>query len=978
MTRLALLLLSAVMLTGPVVSGASAADLRNVLGDFTLESWGQKDGLDSSVIWAIAQDSEGYIWLGTDAGAVRFDGVRFVPWNEIVAVSNAKVSVRSITVASDGSLWFGFAESGGIARIRNGEARIYGPQDGLPGGGVNVLFQDAAGAIWAGNRAGLHRFAVERWETVGRGLPAGPLYSAFTDRSGNLLVATPNGLFRRPRGEQDFHPYEEFESLVRGVAEDADGTAWLTDPIVGYRRPHERRAPSPSVEKGRGSRLLHDRRGNLWLGTQGQGLWRIRHGAGTVSPIVEKTTSVTGFSDDGVTSLFEDREGNIWAGTLDGLNRLTPHKMTPVLNLGLVSSVDATPDGRVWVGTADALIEFPQGDVRLRRDPDPLDGAPLAAMHADERGTLWVATNRKLLRIVDGRSRAIPLVGDAPRQIRSMTSDFADGLWLYDLEQGLRRWNGERFLAVTLPQEVRQVEVVSSYSDRDRRAWFGLADGRVLVAQSNGRFDVHGKDRGLTAGPYRAIHQDRQGVIWLGGNDGLSRFTDERFQTVPAGREFPAESLTAIVDDATGHLWLATEGSGVMRVHHGEIAKALSNPSHTIRFSHYDKFDGFAGTPRWFGNRSAVAAKDGRLWFVAGRGITVIDPNEFRESPAAPMPARIEGVVADDRRLPATPDMAFSSGTTRLQIQYTALNLAAPLKTHFRFRLEGFDPDWIEAGTRRQAFYTNLPPRSYRFHVVSSRNDGAWDEPGATWAFTIQPMFYQTSGFILACAMAAALAVGGAWRLHLRRVRKEFSLLLGERVRVSREIHDTLLQSLFGVALQCDAMARDIRAAAPHLAGQFGHMRDDVEEDIREARQSIWNLRSPRLESRGLVEALREVGRRATASTPDTFVFETIGSARPLRHDVEEQLLRIGGEAVSNAVRHARASAIRMELVYTENGVALRVKDDGIGFDPAIVGKNGHYGLASMRERAESLGGRLRLESRPGQGTLIEVEASHG
>ena len=977
MSRRTAILCVALAIACGIQSTVIAADLRNVLGDYGLTSWGQKDGLNSSVIWSLAQDHDGYIWLGTDSGALRFDGVRFMPWDQIVSTLPANVSVRSIAVARDGAIFFGFAEPGGIARLRGTELTTYGVAEGLPEGGVTILFEDADGVTWAGNRAGLHHLVNEHWEKVGNGLPAGPLYSAYTDRAGNLFVGTPVGVFKRPSGDRDFRQEDDFDGQVRGVAEDAAGKLWLTDPIIGLRRVHEHPLSSQSIEKGRGSRLLRDRRGNLWVGTQGQGLWRVRPAIGSGSALVEKTTAAIGFSDDGVTALLEDREGNIWAATLDGLNRLTPHKMTAVLNLGLVSSVDATPDGRVWIGTADAVIEFAGGDIQRRRDPKPLIGAPLGAMHADERGVLWIATNRNLLRFADSGDLVVPLAAPAPRQITSMTSDLNGGVWVYDLTQGLLRWNGGRFLPVALPDAVRKASVISSYSDRHGRAWFGLADGRVAVVESEARFTVYGPDQGLTAGPYRAIHEDQRNVIWLGGNSGLTRFDGHRFETLPARREFPVDSLTAIVDDEQGHLWLATEGEGIIRVHHVELGKALAKPTHAIRFSKYDKFDGFAGTPRWFGNRSAVRATDGKLWFVAGRGITVIDPDDLEEVQAARFPVRFEGIVADDRRFAATAGLALAPRTTRVEIDYTVLNLTTPLKTNFKYRLEGFDPDWIDAGTRRQAFYTNLPPRAYQFRVVASKNDGTWDEPGVTWAFTIRPMFYQTTGFMMAFAVGLVLAVGGAWRLHLRRVRKEFSLLIGERARLSREIHDTLLQSLFGVALQCDAVARDLSVSAPHLKDQFMRMRHDVEDDIREARQSIWNLRSPRLESNSLDAALREVGEHATASTQVTFAFELSGTPRQSNPDVDAQLLRIGREAVSNAVRHARANNIRMELSYTDREIVLSVRDDGIGFDVAKAASNGHYGLTSMQERAEAAGGTFKLESQPGRGTVVEAVAPH-
>ena len=958
-------------------SGAIAADLRNVLGDYGLTSWGQKDGLNSSVIWSLAQDQDGYIWLGTDAGPVRFDGVRFMPLDQIASASLSNVSIRSIAVARDGAIFFGLAEPGGVARLRGGELKTYGVADGLPDGGVTILFEDTDGVTWAGNRAGLHRLVNERWEKVGNGLPAGPLYSAYTDQAGNLFVGTPVGVFKRPAGVRDFQQEETFDSQVRSVVEDRDGKLWVTDPLIGLRRMHEHPLLAPSVEKGRGGRMIRDGRGNFWVGTSGQGLWKVRPATASTGAVVEKTSAATGFSDDGVTALIEDREGNIWAGTLDGLNRLTPHKMTAVLNLGPVSSVDVTPDGQVWVGTPDALVEFVGGDIQGRRDPRPLVGAPLGAMHADERGALWIATNRNLLRLAGGDQLVVPLSGSSPRQITSMTSDLDGGVWLYDLTQGLMRWNNGRFIAVTLPDDVRKTPVISSYSDRHGRAWFGLADGRVAVAEAAGKFKVFGRDQGLTSGPYRAIHEDQRNVIWLGGNTGLSRFDGHHFETLRARREFPAESLTAIVDDEQGHLWLATEGEGIVRVHHEEIARALADPSRPIQFSRYDKFDGFAGTPRWFGNRSAARAKDGKLWFVAGRGITVIDPDDLGEVRTARFPVRIEGVMADDRRFAAVPELALAPRTTRVEIDYTVLNLTTPLKTNFRYKLEGFDPDWIEAGTRRQAFYTNLPPRAYQFRVMASKIDGTWDEPGEMWAFTIRPMFYQTTGFMVACAIGMVFAVGGAWRLHLRRVRREFSLLIGERARLSREIHDTLLQSLFGVALQCDAMARDLSQSAPHLKDQFTRMRHDVEGDIREARQSIWNLRSPRLETNSLGAALREVGEHATASTQATFAFELSGSPRQSNPDIDAQLLRIGREAVSNAVRHARATNIRMQLSYTDREIVLSVRDDGVGFDVSSANGNGHYGLTSMQERAEAAGGSFKLESHPGAGTLIEAVAPH-
>ena len=427
----------------------------------------------------------------------------------------------------------------------------------------------------------------------------------------------------------------------------------------------------------------------------------------------------------------------------------------------------------------------------------------------------------------------------------------------------------------------------------------------MAVIEPSGNVRVHGPADGLTAGVYRAIYQDDSGTVWLGGNNGLTRYADGAFKTLLASERFPASSVIAIIDDEEGALWLGQEAAGILRMRTAEIARGLADPNYQMKYSAFDKFDGSAGTSRWYGSRAAMRAKDGRLWFVAGRGVTVIDPQVLREEKSSSPAVRIEGAMGDGRRL--TAQASFPPRTSRVEIDYTVLNLTSALKTRFRYHLDGFDSDWIDAGTRQQAFYTNLPPRDYAFRVMASAADGTFNEPATVWRFAIQPMFYQTTWFLASAAFAAVLVVGAAWRLHVLRVRKQFALLLGERARLSREIHDTLLQSLFGFALQCDAIANRVAVAAPDLKAQFMRMRLDVEEDIREARQSIWNLRSPKLESHGLADALREMGEHVTAPTGIDFQLTVSGESRRCQANVEEQLLRIAREAMLNVVRHARA-----------------------------------------------------------------------
>ncbi|MBI3492622.1 MAG: hypothetical protein HY047_12715 [Acidobacteria bacterium] len=344
------------------ITPAFAADLRHVLTDYTLTSWDQKDGLPSGNIWSLAQDADGYLWVGSEAGLFRFDGVRFVPSEMLGSPRLPRAAVRAMCASRQGDVWVGFGGSGGVSHIKNGHIHSYGETDGLPAGPVAMLVEDPSGSMWMGNDHGLYRFAGDRWEKwqLGRGLPAGAVYSGYHDRHGHLLIENEVGIFRQTDQQERFEPLEMFDEttrnairgvLPRSISEDAAGDIWMTDPIVGFRKVANRsKLVSSWPDRGRGTRLLHDRAGNLWVSTGGQGLWRVRLQTETQAPIVERATSLTGLLADGVYALLEDRDGNIWAGTTEGLNRLTPRKITQFVDLGLVRGVEVTPDGSVWGG----------------------------------------------------------------------------------------------------------------------------------------------------------------------------------------------------------------------------------------------------------------------------------------------------------------------------------------------------------------------------------------------------------------------------------------------------------------------------------------------------------------------------------------------------------------------------------------------------------------------------------------------------
>lgn len=945
-----------------------------LLTGYSLTSWAQKDGLTTPLIWALTQDTVGYLWLGTDAGLFRFDGVRFVSWDELAPVPNPRTSIRALCATRNGALWFGIGMPGGIGVLRNGVIRMYGESDGLPAGTVTALAEGPDGVLWAVGGFGVFRLAGDRWERFDDGLSTDGVNDLMVEPDGTLYAATWDGVFVRKTRAERFARFGASGGPARALTRGPVNRVWVADPIVGFRDASLGRTLVVESQRARGSQLMHDSRGNLWVGTGGQGLWRLQHHASGAMRLFERTSTISGLSDDGVTDLYEDREGNIWVATRDGLNRLTPHKMTPILNLGTVSAVDVTPDGRVWIGTADSVAAFDEGSLTPRSPPLDIPTPPLAAMHADNRGTLWVATAGTLLRIANGRPEVVPLNGARLHNLTELTSDGSSGLWIHDAATGLWRWAHGKLEPAPIPDALQMVPLLASYTDRTGSAWFAYQTGPVARIDRSGGVQVFGEKDGLSGGPYRSIYQDPAGAIWFGGNRGLTRFEHGTFRTLPALANLPPQPITGIVAAADGHLWLAMEAAGLVRLSRHETAQAFANPAHGLRYSIYDKTDGMAGTSRWFGNRTAVRAGDGRLWFVSGRGVTVVDSAALDDE-TFPAAARIESALVDGRRIAPVLMQALPPRTVRLQVEYTVLNLTSPLKTRFRHKLEGFDGGWIDAGTAHSASYTNLPPREYAFLVMAAGPDGRFSGTATEWRFRIQPLFYQTWWFAGLCLTALSAPIVVVWRLHVRRVRRQFALLLEERVRLSREVHDTLLQSMFGCALQLDAIGAAVSTAAPELRGALANLRHQVEEDIREARYSIWNLRTPSLQAQDLPSALRGATTHVTGSTGIRTSFDVMGTPRRVKPDVEEQLLRIGREAITNVIRHAGAKELRLVLVYNAWSITLQVVDDGRGFSPADrQWHTKHFGLAMMRERAESVGGTLAVESRLGAGTTVTAE----
>ena len=921
--------------------------------------------------WIVAQDQIGYLWLLVGNSVVRFDGLRFTEFAKVHPETTVRQgTVWSIFVASDGSLWIGHGE-GLVTRIRERIVTSYDRENGPSVGRVELFVERRDGTLWAKGPAGLARFQDDRWgrlDLLDDSFVDHRVTSLFEDGQENLWASTPEGVFVRYAGRRQFEEFSAAVRSVRSFAEDAEGTIWVTDQQEGVRRLTPDAAPSvtPSLRPANGFRILVDEQETLWLGSRGQGLWRLSREGPSDSPFaVRHLTIRDGLPSNDIRGLFEDREGRIWVGTASGLAMLEQRGRMQNISVPGAYEVLATNDGSVWVGTTDGLLRYSSDTSRSYGQEDGLPSQNVTALSHGPAGELLAATDRGLARFAQGRFLAVAQGHDV--RADAITTDGHGVVWLCVTRRGLFRMDSGRF--DTVPDVgLRNCRVI--HTDRRGRVWIGFTDGIVALYDGE-RFRLYSERDGLSGGLITSIYEDEGGTVWFGTSSGLSRFSGEGFETFSQDSGLPSYAVFSVLGDAEGYLWCGVI-SGVIRINPREFDKAADDPSYRVQYLWYDSADGLAGSPTSQGSwPNAARGTDGRLWFLTTRGLSIVQPTRLpKYRPPVPV---VETVAANGRRSEAAASPRLPPGLTELHINYSALNYSAPRRTRFRYLLEGFDSGWVNAGSRREAIYTNLPPGSYRFRLSASYRGGEWNETEAVWGFDVAPRFYQTVWFQMAWVTAVMLAVYSAWRMRLRRVRIQLAIVHGERTRLAREIHDTLLQSLAGVALHCDAIAQKLDSSPATAKQHLFRVRDEIEQDIREARRSIWDLRSPMLQTHSLPRAIRETCEGLTTTKNIPFEFNVSGNPSRIDEKAEEHILRICHQAVVNAVHHAEAAHIRVELRYLDGTVALRVSDDGRGFDVESRIDN-KWGLIDMRERAQKIGARFNVTSAPGQGTSVEAE----
>ena len=848
---------------------------------------------------------------------------------------------------------------GRLCAIQNGGAQCYG-QDGAFGGFVWSLGEDRSGALWAGAESGLwhwkpgppKRYAV----------PGVRLADLTQSGDGRLIVGIRGGGLRQVVGDK-LEAYRIRSAL--------NSNASLPDSDVDA------------------NKLLRDRDGGLWIGTNQRGLIHVHHGRTDVF------TAESGLSGNIIAGIFEDREGNIWVSTAGGLDRFRELPVTTVstkqgLSSDDVHSVIATTDGSTWIATRDGLTRWQKGQTTIFRKADGLPDDMVQSMYQDHAGRIWVFTGHGLAWFNNGRF--VSVAGVPSTEVYSITGDNAGNLWLSG-NNGLSHLRDGRLIenlpwtALGHPHQAKAI-----IFDQDRGGlWLGFwHDGAVDYFKDGQVRLSYTAANGMSKGPVASLRLDRDGAVWAATqNGGVSRIKEGRITTLTTSNGLPCDKIHWTTEEDDRSLWLYT-ACGLLRIPQSQVDAWISDPARRVEPTLWDATDGALpwGSPSSFGPTFAKAA-DGKLWLVTREDIEVVAPRHLALNKLPP-PVHIEQIVADQelswQNLPGAgaSSLHLPAKTRDVEIDYTGLCLTAPDKMQFRVKLEGQDKDWRVPVNPRHTHYTNLPPGPYRFRVIASNNSGVWNEQGDSLEFSIAPAYYQTNWFRAVCAVLVLALVWAIYQIRVRQLRHDFALTLGARVQertsLARELHDTLLQSFQGLMLRFEIVSQLLPDRPIEAKEKLEGAMKQAADAITEGRDAVQGLRASTLQTNDLARSINTLGEELandwTNHGSPAFRVTVEGDPRGLHPILRDEIYRIAAEALRNAFNHAAARQVEVEIRYDNQQFRLRMRDDGKGIDPAVLsgqGREGHFGLAGMRERAIAIGGKLVIWTEAGTGTEVEL-----
>lgn len=973
--------------------GAVALDPSLDANQYGHRVWRIREGFSKSTINAITQTSDGYIWLGTEFGLSRFDGVRNVLWLPPGNQPLPSNFILSLLAARDGTLWIGTAK--GLASWKDGKLTQYAE---LAGRFIFALLEDHEGSVWvsgvavtAGRLCAIRHSGIQCYGDDGR-FGRG-VVSLYEDSKGNLWAGVATGLWRWRPGPPKFFPLAGEPDGIQALDEDPDGTL-----IIGWKGGLKRLLNekvqdyllSGFAQHFHARRIIRDHDGGLWIGTYNHGLVHVHEGRTDVF------RQSDGLSGDSVNAILEDGEGNIWVVTLNGLDCfrefiVPTFSITQGLSNPAVASVLADRNGDVWFGTFGGLDKWHNGHIatydKLKGE---LGGHVPNSLFQDSYGRIWASTESGFGYLENDRWNAISAVPGGP--VLSIAQDHPGSLWLANEQSGLFHLLDGKVVQRLRWDELGHKDHASVLAADPSRGglWIGFFLGGIAYFKDSQITTSFSPADGLGEGPVSGFYFDHAGTLWISTAGGLSRLKDGHLNTLTAKTGLPCDGVNWVMEDDDAHAFWLYMPCGLARIARTELDAWADNPNRTIQTTVFDSADGVRSLDE-SGHLSPQVSKspDGKLWFLPWDGVSVLDPRHIPVNKLLP-PVHIEQIVADRKAYDPASNV---NGTMRLpplvrdlQIDYTALSFVAPEKVLFRYKLENFDREWQQVDRRRQAFYTNLPPGNYRFRVAACNNSGVWNDAGATLDFSIAPAYYQATWFRTSCVVAFLALLWSGYQLRRRQLQQQFNMRLetrvNERTRIARELHDTLLQSFHGLLFRFQA-ARNMLPRRPEEAGQaLDSAIVKAEQAISEGRSAIQDLRPAVGAQPDLAQSFTAIGQELATRNgnqdPPHFQVIVEGERRKLSRSFQEEVYRMGRELLQNAFHHARAREIEAEIRYDHRLFHLLIRDDGKGIDPKVLeqgGRPGHWGLPGLRERAQQIGAQLDFWSEVGAGTEIQLTA---
>lgn len=949
---------------------ALALDPSRRISQIHKQTWQVEQGLPHSYLTAVAALPSGSLLVGTAEGLARFDGVRFRQPDSDPSLRLTQRWISALLTARDGSVWIGCFD-GALFQLR-GPAILQRLQTG---GSVFDLLEDSSGAIWSSTRAGVFRFAANQLTPVPalRHPPETAWNVLARSANGRVFVVTVDGLFESNGADSILRVAPQAKAgQFLSIAPAPEGALWIGTDRGLYRLADPAQptltgvpgVPGPVVD------ILTDRHSTLWLATWGKGLFRLTASAS------ESWSAREGLPDDFIRTLAEDPEGDLWIGTRGGGlsrwrdSRFIPYGRTEGLAGDFATVVARHPNGGLYLGTwRGGLYRFSANSFEPLPTPVPVLFFALRALAFDPAGNLWAGNWEGLYQANGSTYQHYAAEPDSPfRHVSAILFDRRGALWVGTSDRGLFRFPSGRPTNPPPAPLLPSSEISSLLEDSKGRIWVGSSRGLRLI--SSGR-NATTEDATTPDLPIESVSEDAQGRIWAAAADGaLIVATPTSTRRFDARNGLPAHALYRVIDDRSGSFWISSP-RGILQIRAAVVEDVLAG-----RRSRFDIVThGLASGMRTIechglSQPAGALHPDGSVWFPTARGFVRIPPDDT--APLPPPQPVIEEISVSGSSLPFLDRAILRRGARNVQLRFSAHRLSSSSLVEFRYRLEGFDPDWVDSGRTRLATYNQLPPGEHRFLLQARDPLGAWS-PTISLPLRQQPELYQTWWFALLMLAAAAAAVAGLYRWRVHNIRLRYAAVLDERNRIAREWHDTLVAGFSAISLQLEATLTALKPDPDRAAEIIDVTRKMVHHYRAEARRVIWDLRDSRPEGESLPHAIQDSLRRVSEGRPVQCSFHLSGEPVSLPAELEHNLLRICQEAASNALRHARPSTLEVLLDYQPSSVTASIRDNGAGFhiDEAEANSTGHFGLTVMRERARRFGGSLEIESRPGDGTIV-------